>query len=129
VHCLLGKLAALNCDELKKICFVRTLAATSDAVSDDDFAAIKVAGYTDAQLVDISLGLRNDRLHQRLRSYQRHRYRLPQSRKATASVQESIKYYDMNTLSNATMNPFVGTLRRSRLLAGILTTTSFVPQW
>ena len=37
------------------ICFVRTLAETSDIVSDDDFAAIKIAGYTDAQLVDISL--------------------------------------------------------------------------
>jgi alkylhydroperoxidase family enzyme len=35
--------------------FVRTLAETSGTVSDDDFAAIKAAGYTDAQLVDISL--------------------------------------------------------------------------
>jgi alkylhydroperoxidase family enzyme len=35
--------------------FVRKLAATSGTVSDDDFAAIKAAGYSDAQLVDISL--------------------------------------------------------------------------
>jgi uncharacterized peroxidase-related enzyme len=69
-HSLLGKLAGLKPDELKKIRdgqptgdakrdalvrFVRTLAETSGTVSDDDFAAIKAAGYTDAQLVDISL--------------------------------------------------------------------------
>jgi len=35
--------------------FVRKLAATSGTVSDADFAAIKDAGYSDAQLVDISL--------------------------------------------------------------------------
>jgi uncharacterized peroxidase-related enzyme len=67
-HSLLGKLAGLKPDELKKlrdghptgdakrdalVRFVRTLAETSG--SDDDFAAIKAAGYTDAQLVDISL--------------------------------------------------------------------------
>jgi uncharacterized peroxidase-related enzyme len=70
-HSLLGKLAGLKPDELKKIRdgqptgdakrdalvrFVRTLAETSGTVSDNDFAAIKAAGYTDAQLVDISLG-------------------------------------------------------------------------
>jgi uncharacterized peroxidase-related enzyme len=68
-HSLLGKLAGLKPDELKKIPgqptgdakrdalvrFVRTLAETSGTVSDDDFTAIKAAGYTDAQLVDISL--------------------------------------------------------------------------
>jgi uncharacterized peroxidase-related enzyme len=69
-HSLQAKLAGLKPDELKKIRggeptgdarrdalvrFVRTLAETSGAVSDDDFAAIKVAGYTDTQLVDISL--------------------------------------------------------------------------
>ena len=63
-HSLLGKLAGLKPDELKKIRdgeptgdarrdalvrFVRALAETSGTVSDDDFAAIKVAGYTDAQ--------------------------------------------------------------------------------
>jgi alkylhydroperoxidase family enzyme len=37
--------------------FVRTLARTSGAVSDDDFDAIKTAGYSDAQLVEISLAL------------------------------------------------------------------------
>jgi uncharacterized peroxidase-related enzyme len=69
-HSLLGKLAGLNPDELKKIRndwptgdakrdalirFVRTLAQTSGTVSDADFAAIKTAGYSDAQLVEISL--------------------------------------------------------------------------
>jgi uncharacterized peroxidase-related enzyme len=69
-HSLLGKLAGLKPDELKKIRdgelpgdarrdalvrFVRALAETSGTVSDEEFAAIKVAGYTDAQLVDISL--------------------------------------------------------------------------
>jgi uncharacterized peroxidase-related enzyme len=69
-HSLLGKLAGLKPEELNKvrdhqptgdakrdalIRFVRKLAATSGTVSDADFAAIKEAGYTDAQLVDISL--------------------------------------------------------------------------
>ena len=69
-HSLLGKLAGLKPDELKKIRdrqligddkldalirFVRKLAATSGTVSSADFAAIKAAGYSDAQLVDISL--------------------------------------------------------------------------
>ena len=35
--------------------FVRELAQSSGTVSDEDFAAIKAAGYTDAQLVEISL--------------------------------------------------------------------------
>jgi uncharacterized peroxidase-related enzyme len=69
-HSLLGKLAGLQPDEIRKIRdgaltgdakhdalvrFVRTLADTSGTVSDHDFAAIKAAGYTDAQLVEISL--------------------------------------------------------------------------
>jgi uncharacterized peroxidase-related enzyme len=69
-HSLLGKLAGLKPDELKNIRdgnatgdskrdalarFVRKLAATSGTVSDDEFAAIKAAGYSDAQLVEISL--------------------------------------------------------------------------
>jgi uncharacterized peroxidase-related enzyme len=69
-HSLLGKLAGLRPEELKKIRerlptgddkrdalirFVSKLAASSGTVSDADFAAIKAAGYTDAQLVDISL--------------------------------------------------------------------------
>jgi AhpD family alkylhydroperoxidase len=60
-HSLLGKLAGLKPDELKKIRngeptgdakrdalirFVRTLAQTSGTVSDDDFVAIKAAGYS-----------------------------------------------------------------------------------
>jgi len=35
--------------------FVRKLAQSSGTVSDDDFAAIKAADYSDAQLVEISL--------------------------------------------------------------------------
>jgi uncharacterized peroxidase-related enzyme len=69
-HSLLGKLAGLKPEELKRIRdrqptgddkrdaligFVRKLAASSGTVSDADFAAIKAAGYSDAQLVDISL--------------------------------------------------------------------------
>jgi uncharacterized peroxidase-related enzyme len=69
-HSLLSKLSGLKPEVVKQIRdgeptgdarrdalirFVRTLAETSGTVSDDDFAAIKAAGYTDAQLVDISL--------------------------------------------------------------------------
>jgi alkylhydroperoxidase family enzyme len=35
--------------------FVRKLAQSSGTVSAEDFAAIKAAGYSDAQLVEISL--------------------------------------------------------------------------
>jgi uncharacterized peroxidase-related enzyme len=69
-HSLLGKLADLKPDELKNIRerratgdekrdalirFVRKLAQSSGTVSDEEFAAIKAAGYSDAQLVEISL--------------------------------------------------------------------------
>ncbi|HWZ39439.1 MAG TPA: carboxymuconolactone decarboxylase family protein [Bradyrhizobium sp.] len=69
-HSLLGKLAGLKPDELKNIRdgkptgdarrdalirFVRVLAESSGTVSNEEFAAIKAAGYSDAQLVDISL--------------------------------------------------------------------------
>ena len=69
-HSLLGKLAGLKPEELKRIRerrstgddkrdalihFVRKLAQSSGTVSNEDFAAIKAAGYTDAQLVEISL--------------------------------------------------------------------------
>ena len=69
-HSLLGKLAGLNPEELKNIRdrkptgdakrdalirFVRLLAETSGTVAAEEFAAIKAAGYSDAQLVDISL--------------------------------------------------------------------------
>ncbi len=69
-HSLLGNLAGLKPEVLEQIRdgeptgdakrdalirFVRALAETSGTVSDDDFAAIKAAGYSDAQLVDISL--------------------------------------------------------------------------
>ncbi len=69
-HSLLGKLAGLKPDELKNvrdgkpsgdarrdalIRFVRVLAESSGTVTAEEFAAIKAAGYSDAQLVDISL--------------------------------------------------------------------------
>jgi uncharacterized peroxidase-related enzyme len=69
-HSLLGNMAGLKQDELKNIRngastgdakrdalvrFVRRLARTSGTVSESDFEAIKAAGYSDAQLVDISL--------------------------------------------------------------------------
>lgn len=69
-HSLLGKLAGLTPDELKNIRdrratgdekrdalirFVRKLAQISGTVSDEEFAAIKAPGYSDAQLVEISL--------------------------------------------------------------------------
>jgi uncharacterized peroxidase-related enzyme len=69
-HSLLGKLAGLKPDELKNIRdgkpsgdarrdalirFVRVLAESSGTVTSEEFAAIKAAGYSDAQLVDISL--------------------------------------------------------------------------
>jgi uncharacterized peroxidase-related enzyme len=71
-HSLLGKLAGLRTDAIRKISegeptddgkrdalarFVRTLVATSGTISDDEFAAIKAEGYTDQQLVEISLAV------------------------------------------------------------------------
>jgi uncharacterized peroxidase-related enzyme len=69
-HNHLAKLAGVKPEALKQIRdgqptgdaksdalvgFVRKLARSSGTVSDEDFAAIKAAGYTDAQLVEISL--------------------------------------------------------------------------
>jgi len=69
-HSHLGKLAGLAPEMLKQIrdgqptgdaqrdalaAFVDKLARTSGTVSHKDFVAIKAAGYSDAQLVDISL--------------------------------------------------------------------------
>ncbi|MGY4478268.1 carboxymuconolactone decarboxylase family protein [Bradyrhizobium sp. USDA 3364] len=69
-HSHLAKLAGVKPDALKQIRdgeptgdakhdvlinFVRKLAQSSGTVSDEDFAAIKAAGYSDAQLVEISL--------------------------------------------------------------------------
>jgi uncharacterized peroxidase-related enzyme len=71
-HSLLGKLTGLKPEVLKQIRsgvptgddkrdalirFVRKLQETSGTVSAEDFAAIKAAGYNDAQLVDISLAI------------------------------------------------------------------------
>jgi uncharacterized peroxidase-related enzyme len=71
-HSLLGKWAGLTADVLKQIRagkptgdakrdalvrFVRILVQTSGTITDEQFAAIKAAGYTDAQLVDISLAI------------------------------------------------------------------------
>ena len=69
-HSYLAKLAGVTPEALKQIRegeptgfakrdalvdFVRLLAQSSGTVSDEDFAAIKAAGYSDAQLVEISL--------------------------------------------------------------------------
>jgi uncharacterized peroxidase-related enzyme len=69
-HNHLARLAGVNAEVLKQIRegqstddakrdalvrFVRKLARSSGTVSDEDFAAIKAAGYSDAQLVEISL--------------------------------------------------------------------------
>jgi uncharacterized peroxidase-related enzyme len=71
-HSLLGKLAGLAPDVLKHIRageptgdakrdalvrFVRVLAGTSGTIADDQFAAIRDAGYSDTQLVDICLAI------------------------------------------------------------------------
>jgi uncharacterized peroxidase-related enzyme len=71
-HSLLGKLTGLEPDALRQIRagqptgdakrdtlarFVRTLTQTSGTISDAEFQAIKAAGYSDAQLVDISLAI------------------------------------------------------------------------
>ena len=71
-HSLIGKMTGLKPEVLKQIRsaqptghakrdalvrFVTTLAETSGTVSDQEFWAIKAAGYTDAQLVDISLAI------------------------------------------------------------------------
>lgn len=69
-HSHLAKLVGVKADVLQQIRqsgptgdakrdalvgFVRKLARSSGTVSDADFAAIKAAGYSDAQLVEISL--------------------------------------------------------------------------
>ena len=69
-HSYLAKLAGVKPELLKQIRegqstgdakrdvlvgFVRKLARSSGTVSDEDFAVIKAAGYSDAQLVEISL--------------------------------------------------------------------------
>jgi uncharacterized peroxidase-related enzyme len=71
-HSLVGKMAGLTPDTLESIRngkatgdekrdalvqFVRTLAKGYGTITDAQFAAIKAAGYTDAQLVDISLAI------------------------------------------------------------------------
>lgn len=72
VHSLLGKLAGLPPDVLRQIRagqptgdakrdalarFVRNLAESKGTISDDEFSAIKAAGYTEVQLVNISLAV------------------------------------------------------------------------
>ena len=71
-HSLLGRMAGLSQDALKQIRtgqptgdakrdalvrFVRNLQRNSGTISHDEFSAIKKAGYTDAQLVEISLAI------------------------------------------------------------------------
>jgi uncharacterized peroxidase-related enzyme len=69
-HSMLGKMAGLKPDELRNIRggkptgdnkrdalirFVSLLAETSGTIASEEVAAIRAAGYTDAQLVEISL--------------------------------------------------------------------------
>ena len=71
-HSMLGKLTGLPPDVLTQIRtgqptgdakrdalarFVRTLVQTSGTIGEQEFAAIKAAGYSDAQLVDIGLAI------------------------------------------------------------------------
>ena len=71
-HSVLSKLAGLSADAIRKIregqstgdakrdalvSFARTLVTTGGTLSDAQFAAIKTAGYTDQQLVEISLAI------------------------------------------------------------------------
>ena len=71
-HSMLGKLAGVSSEILKQVRagqptgdakrdalvrFIHTLSRTSGTVSDDAFADIRAAGYSDAQLVDISLAV------------------------------------------------------------------------
>ncbi|HXP01771.1 MAG TPA: carboxymuconolactone decarboxylase family protein [Luteibacter sp.] len=71
-HSLLGKMTGLKADVLKHIRhheatgdakrdalvrFVRLLTTSSGTISEGEFAAIKDAGYTDEQMVDISLAM------------------------------------------------------------------------
>ncbi|CAG9173997.1 carboxymuconolactone decarboxylase family protein [Cupriavidus pampae] len=71
-HSLLGKLTGLSADTLVQLragrptgdarrdtlaAFVRTLASTSGTLPSEQFDAVKAAGYTDQQLVEISLAI------------------------------------------------------------------------
>ncbi|HZB92603.1 MAG TPA: carboxymuconolactone decarboxylase family protein [Stellaceae bacterium] len=71
-HSLLAKLAGLKPEVIRNLRegnptgdakrdalarFVRLLVATSGTISDDAFAAVKAAGYSDQQLVEISLAI------------------------------------------------------------------------
>jgi uncharacterized peroxidase-related enzyme len=71
-HSVLAKLTGLSPDAIRKLregqptgdakrdalaSFVRTLVTTSGTLSDAQFAAIKTAGYSDQQLVEISLAI------------------------------------------------------------------------
>ena len=71
-HSVLGRLAGLTPDVIKQIRdgqstgdakrdalvhFVELLVTTRGTISEQQFSAVKAAGYTDAQLVDISLAL------------------------------------------------------------------------
>jgi uncharacterized peroxidase-related enzyme len=71
-HSLLAKISGLKSDTLKRIRageptgdarrdaltrFVRTLQETRGTISQEAYSAIKAAGYTDAQLVEIALAI------------------------------------------------------------------------
>ncbi len=71
-HSVIGKMTGLSEDTVKQLrlglptgdqkrdalaAFARSLATTSGTVSNEQFAAIKAAGYSDQQLVEISLAI------------------------------------------------------------------------
>ncbi len=71
-HTTIGKLAGLSAETLTQVRldqptgdtkrdalarFVRTLATTSGTIAEDAFQAVKAAGYTDQNLVEISLAI------------------------------------------------------------------------
>ncbi|MDB5975599.1 MAG: alkylhydroperoxidase AhpD family core domain protein [Nevskia sp.] len=71
-HSLLGKMAGVKPEALKQaregqptgdakrdalVHFVRTLQQTSGTISDEAYAAIRAAGYTEAEQVDIALAI------------------------------------------------------------------------
>ena len=71
-HTVLGKMTGLSPETLRQIrkgeptgdakrdaliAFVRTIQQTSGTISNEAFAAIRAAGYSEAQLVDISLAV------------------------------------------------------------------------
>ena len=91
----MGKIAGLSPDELKRtrageatgnakrdalVHFVRTLVSTQGTVAATAVEAVRAAGYTDAQLIEIALDYRRDCLHEPGEPDERHHGRLPRRR-------------------------------------------------